>query len=149
MTTRKGRWAPLGIVMGVLAACGGGGGNAGTSSTGSGGADSGVSLSLSTTAVAETAGTDQSAPTAAFQASAYGLTSGQQVYLSATYSKNGIASMSAATDSSPITVSIQFQSPATLGAGVYHDTIKVSECYDQGCTQQVTHSPQTVSVTYT
>lgn len=149
MTTIKGRLAPLGIVLCLLGACGGGGSSSGTSSTGSGGGDSGVSLSLSTTSIAETASTNRSAPVATLQAWANGLTTGQEVYLSATYSKNGIASMSAATGSSPIAVSIQFQSPATLGAGVYHDTINLSVCYDQGCTRQVTNSPQTVSVTYT
>lgn len=141
--------APLGIVLCLLAACGGGGSSSGTSSTGSGGGDSGVSLSLSSTSIAETASTDQSAPVATLEASANGLTTGQEVYLSATYSKHGIASMSAATGSSPIAVSIQFQSPSTLGAGVYHDTINISVCYDQGCTRQVTNSPQSVSVTYT
>lgn len=62
MTTIKGRSAPLGIVLCLLAACGGGGSSSGTSSTGSSGGDSGVSLSLSTTSIAETASTDQPAP---------------------------------------------------------------------------------------
>ncbi|MGH8288943.1 MAG: PQQ-binding-like beta-propeller repeat protein [Steroidobacteraceae bacterium] len=150
MTIRQGRVALLGISLCLLAACGGGGGSSGTSGTGSGGTgDSGVSMSLSTSTVSETATTDQSAPVATLQVFANGLTTGQEVYISGTYSENGIASMSAGTGSSPVTLSVQFKSPATLGTGVYHDTINLSECYDQACTQQVTNSPQTVSVTYT
>lgn len=106
-------------------------------------------MSLSASSVSEAASTDQSAPVATLLAYANGLTAGQEVYLSATYSRHGIASLSGTTTSSPITVSIQFQPPATLGAGVYQDTITLSECYDQGCTQQVTGSPQSVQVTYT
>lgn len=153
MTIRQGlavlpRIASLGIALCVLAACGGGGGGS-SSSTGAGGGDSGVSMSLSTTTVAATATTDGAAPVATLQASATGLSAGQEIYLAASYSKNGIASVSAVTGASPITVSIQFQSPATLGAGVYHDSLQLSACYDQACSQEVTNSPQTVSVTYT
>jgi outer membrane protein assembly factor BamB len=153
MTIRQGlaafsRVALLSIGLGVLAACGGGGGSGGSGS-GTGGGDSGVSMSLSTTSIAASATTDESAPVATLQASATGITAGQEIYLAASYSKNGIASVSAVTGASPITVSVQFQSPATLGAGVYHDTLQLSACYDQACTQEVTNSPQTVSVTYT
>jgi hypothetical protein len=149
MTTRQGpaawsRMASLGIACSLLAACGGGGSGSGT-----GGGDSGVSMSLSTTSIADAATTDESAPVATLQAYATGLTAGQQVYLAASYSKNAIASVSAVTGASPITVSIQFQAPATLGAGVYHDTLQLSACYDQACSQEVTNSPQTVTVTYT
>lgn len=155
MTIRQGLWAcvriaPLSFALGMLAACGGGGGSGGSSSsTGTGGGDSGVSMALSTNTIAQAATTDESAPIATLQASANGITAGQEIYLAASYSKNGIASVSAATGASPITVSIQFQSPATLGAGVYHDSLQLSACYDQACTQEVTNSPQTVSVTYT
>jgi outer membrane protein assembly factor BamB len=152
MTTTKGRIAPLGITLCLLAACGGGGGSAGTGATGTGGGgtgDSGVAMSLSTSSVSETATTDQSAPVASFQVFANGLTTGQQVYIDGKYSENGIASMSAGTGSSPVTLSIQFKSPQSLGVGVYQDTVSVSVCYDQACSQPVTNSPQNVAVTYT
>lgn len=146
------RMASLGMALSLLAACGGGGGGGSggsSSSTGTGSGDSGVSLSLSTNTIAQAATTDESAPVATLQASANGITAGQEIYLAASYSQNGIASVSAVTGASPITVSIQFQAPATLGVGVYHDTLQLSACYDQACTQEVTNSPQTVSVTYT
>jgi outer membrane protein assembly factor BamB len=148
MTIRQGRAALLGISLCLLAACGGGGGSAG-SGTGGGGTDGSVIMSLSTSAVSETASTDQPAPVATIEVFANGLTTGQTVYISGTYTDNGIASMSAATGSSPVSLTVQFKSPATLGAGVYHDTIKLSECYDQACTQPVIDSPQSVAVTYT
>ncbi len=44
---------------------------------------------------------------------------------------------------------MNFQSPSALGAGTYNDTITVKGCYDQACTQQVSGSPQSVSITYT
>lgn len=145
---------PCALLIGILSACGGGGspapstgGNTG-GSTGSG-ADSGVSLSLSTATVTETATVGQSAPVASVLAYANGLTAGQEIYLGGSYSKNGIASLSAGTGTSPITVNIQFKSPATLGPGTYQDTISLSGCYDQACTQQVSGSPKSVQVTYT
>jgi len=151
MTIRQGRTALLGMILCALAACGGGGGDSDTGGTGTGGGtgDSGVTMSLSTSSISETATTDESAPAATLQVFANGLTGAQEVYVSGTYSENGIASMSAGTGSSPVTLSIQFKSPATLGVGVYHDTINLSECYDQACSQEVTNSPQSVSVTYT
>lgn len=148
------RMTPVCVAVAILTACGGGGGSAPSTggnsigNTGSGG-DSGVSMALSKTTVTATGTVGQSAPVANLLAYANGLTSGQEVYLAATYSKNGVASLSAGTGSSPISVSIQFQSPTTLGAGTYQDTITLSECYDQACTRQVTNSPQNVSVTYT
>jgi len=78
-------------------------------------------------AVTATGTVGQSAPVANLLAYANGLTSGEEVYLAATYSKNGIASLSAGTGSSPISVSIQFKSPTTLGTGTYQDTITLSE----------------------
>jgi len=87
----------------------------------------------------------QSAPTAIVQVTASGLQSGQTVYLNATFSEHGIASLSAIQG----TITIQFKSPASLGAGTYNDSIEISVCYDQACTQQVTNSPQAVSAQYT
>lgn len=147
------RVAMLCTGLGMLAACGGGGSGSSTSnnngSGGTGAGNSGVSLSLSTSTISETANVGQSAPAATLLVYANGQQSSQTVYFQATYSDNGIASLSDQASSSPVNVSIQFKSPATLGAGVYQDTINVSMCYDQACRLPVTGSPQSVQVTYT
>src|SRR6185437_14266923 len=106
------------------------------------GGASNVSMSLSTSTITETASEGQSAPVATFLVYANGETTGQEIYVSGQYSKHGIASLSDVTGSSPIPINVQFQTPSTLGVGVYHDTITLSECYDQACTQGVTGSPQ-------
>jgi len=126
----------------VLAGCGGGGG-------GGGGGNSGLSLSVSPLNVAVSATTAQPAPSASVQASVSGQQQSQQVYLAGKYSTNGIQSVSLGGSTSPVTVTITFKSPASLGAGTYTDTLQLSGCYDQACTQQVTNSPQTVSIQYT
>ena len=144
--TRLPRIAMLTVALGMLAACGGGGSSGGADTGSSGG---NVTMSLSTSAVSEAASPGQAAPVATLEASATGLNPGQEVYLAANYSRNGISSVTGSTGGSPITVSIQFKSPATLGAGTYHDTLTLSECYDQACSQQVGGSPKSVQVTYT
>ena len=93
--------------------------------------------------------TAESAPTGSFQVSISGEQQGQQVYLTGKYTESGIASSSDASGPSPVSVTIQFKSPVSLGAGVYQDQIQISVCYDQACTQPVANSPQTVRVTYT
>lgn len=135
-----------------IAACGGGSGGGGTSSSGSSSSGSNTgsaSMSVSPLDITVSATTAQAAPTSSFQVSITGLDQGQQVYISGQYSKNGISSLSDASGTSPVTVSIQFQSPASLGAGVYNDTVTLMACYDQACTQQIGDSPQTVQVQYT
>lgn len=133
------RWLPLTMLCGILAGCGGGGGSGG----------GGVSMSLSASNVSASATAGQSAPAASLLVYANGLTTGHQVYLDVKFSEHGIASMNDQGGNSPIPLSIQFKTPASLGAGVYVDTITVSVCYDQACTQQVGNSPQTVHVQYT
>ncbi len=149
------RLASLGIALCMLAACGGGGGGSSSGSSGSGsgssgsGGDSGVSMSVSPTTVSVSAIVGQSAPTASVEVSFSGQTADQGVYLSGSYTEHGIASLSDSSGSSPVVVAIQFQAPATLGPGVYQDTITLTGCYQEACTQQVTGSPQAIQVTYT
>ena len=136
----------------VLAAgCGGDSGspnNSGTSgNTGSSSAN--LSLSISVKNISVSATVAQSAPTASFQVSIVGEQPGQQVYLSGKYSSNGIVTISDASGSSPVAINIQFKSPSSLGAGVYTDTVQISGCYDQACTQPLANSPQEVQVQYT
>ena len=73
----------------------------------------------------------------------------RKVYLSGKYSSNGIATISDASGSSPVAINIQLKSPSSLGAGVYTDTVQISGCYDQACTQPLANSPQEVQVQYT
>jgi outer membrane protein assembly factor BamB len=91
----------------------------------------------------------QSAPTATLQVSIIGQQATQEIYVGGTYSANGIASVSGTTATGSATVTIQFQSPASLGAGVYNDSVQITACYDQACTEPVSNSPQTVQVQYT
>jgi len=106
-------------------------------------------MSVSPSTVSATATVAQSAPSASFQVILSGGQSGQQIYLQGKYSNKGIASVSDASGASPVTVTIQFKSPSSLGAGAYTDSVVIEGCYDQACTQQVTGSPQTIQVQYT
>ncbi len=49
----------------------------------------------------------------------------------------------------PVSLNIQFQQPVTGNVGVHTDTIEVRGCYDSACAQQVSNSPQEVTVQYT
>ena len=127
----------------LAAGCGGGGsGDAGNS-------PANLSLSLSPKSISVSATVAQSAPLASFQASIVGGQPGQKVYLTGKYSTNGIASVNDASGSQPISINIQFKSPSSLAAGVYTDTVEISACSDQACTQQISNSPQRVQVQYT
>jgi outer membrane protein assembly factor BamB len=132
----------------LLSACGGGGDSSGSSGGGPP-PPSGVSMSVSPLSISVTATTAQSAPTGSVQVSITAAQQGQQIYLSGKYSESGIDSISATSGASPITVTVQFKTPAALGAGVYHDQVQLSGCYDQACTEPVSNSPQTVQTTYT
>ncbi len=137
------------MVAMLLSACGGGSGDSGNGGSGGNGGNSGVTMTIAPPTVTAAANTGQSAPTGSFQVSLNGTQSGQQIYLTGKFSENGIANVTDASGASPITVTIQFKPPASLGAGVYNDTVQMSGCYDQACTQQVGNSPQTVQVQYT
>lgn len=127
----------------LAAGCGGGGsGDAGNS-------PANLSLSLSPKSISVSATVAQSAPLASFQASIVGGQPGQKVYLTGKYSTNGIASVNDASGSQPISINIQFKSPSSLATGVYTDTVEISACSDQACTQQISNSPQQVQVQYT
>jgi outer membrane protein assembly factor BamB len=135
------------VAMAALIAAGCGGGGGGGSGTPPGGSN--FSLSISPTTINVSATVAQSAPTANIQVSILGAQVGQQAYVTGKYSANGIATLTDASGSSPVTINIQFKSPSSLGVGVYTDTIQISACYDQACTQQITNSPQEIQVQYT
>jgi outer membrane protein assembly factor BamB len=135
----------------LVAGCGGGGGNPDSSSTsgGTGTSPGNLSLSISPMSISVSASVAQSAPTASIEASIVGEQAGQQVYLLGKYSTSGISTLSDANSASPVEIDIQFKAPSSLGAGVYTDSVQISACYDQACTQQLANSPQVVQVQYT
>ena len=135
----------------LVAGCGGGGGNPNSSSTsgGTGTSPGNLSLSISPMSISVSASVAQSAPTASIEASIVGEQAGQQVYLLGKYSTSGISTLSDANSASPVEIDIQFKAPSSLGAGVYTDSVQISACYDQACTQQLANSPQVVQVQYT
>ncbi|HTP38826.1 MAG TPA: PQQ-binding-like beta-propeller repeat protein [Steroidobacteraceae bacterium] len=105
-----------------------------------------MSVSPGTVTVSAVAG--QPAPTATFQVDVSGATASQQFYLSGQFSSAGISDVLDAAGSFPITITIQFKDPATLGAGTYTDSVQIDVCEDQACTKPVGNSPATVQVTY-
>jgi len=127
-----------------IAGCGGGGGGAGG---GSGTRNPAASLSISSTTLEASASNGQPAPTAGLTVGIVSAAASTKFYVKGTYTKHGIASITASDTTGNYT--IQFDSPTSLGVGMYQDTVTLEGCYDSACTQQVNNSPQTVSVTYT
>jgi outer membrane protein assembly factor BamB len=134
-------------VASLIAGCGGGGGD----SAGNGGSSTvtppnpTASLSISTPTLDVFASLAQPAPTAGFAVGIVNASTSTNFYIKGSYSHHGIASITSAAGS----YTIQFEPPTTLGIGTYQDTVTVEGCYDSACTQQVSNSPQTISVTYT
>jgi outer membrane protein assembly factor BamB len=132
----------------LIAGCGGGGGGSSTETTPPPTTPNPTAtLQLSTTTVMASATTTQSAPTAGFGVTITSTAASMKFYVDGTYSTSGIASITAADTTGDY--SIQFKSPASLGVGTYNDTVTVKACYDSACSQEVSNSPQTISVTYT
>jgi DNA-binding beta-propeller fold protein YncE len=46
-------------------------------------------------------------------------------------------------------LTVNLKSPATIGPGVYSDSLKISVCYDQACSKEALGSPWVLPVTYT
>jgi outer membrane protein assembly factor BamB len=142
------------IVASALSGCGGGGG--GSSSTGSSGtgnnAGNSAQLEVSPLQVNLTAQTTDSAPTAVIQASIQVSSSAStttQFYITGSQTENGIGSVNESVTDNVDNITVNFKVPATLGPGTYTDTLTLKGCYDQACTQQVSNSPQSVSISYT
>ena len=146
------RVAALAVITGILGGCGGGGGSTAGSGNGQGvtppPSNNTASISVTPLNVGVSARAGQNAPSATVQISITAQAS-QVVYLDAAFSNHGIANLSSSNGASPVSLNITFQSPGTLGPGVYTDTVTIKGCYDQSCTQQVGNSPQTVQVQYT
>jgi len=100
-------------------------------------------------AIGVTATVSQSAPTSLFDASVNtSATVATTYYIRGGYTEAGIASIQPSPAAGVIPLTIQFKSPASLGVGIYTDTITMQGCYDSACTQQLQDSPQTIKVTY-
>jgi len=125
----------------LLAACGGG-------SSQNSNSNSSVTMSISPQTVSVSATTTQPAPTGSFQVSVTGLSQGQTAYLGGQLSGQGINQIINNGGTSPVTITIQFESPAALGPGTYDGTVQVKVCLDQACMQQVGNSPQSVQTKY-
>jgi outer membrane protein assembly factor BamB len=123
------------LVVLLLPACGGG-------SSQNSNSNSSVTLSVSPQTLSVTASKIDSAPTASFQVSETGLKQSQSLYLFAEYSTHGISEIPPSPDNVfPVTITIQFQSPGTLGIGTYNDTVQIKACIDQACSQPVGNIP--------
>ena len=136
----------LASMLMVLAGCGGGDGGKSSSAPPP---TNNVSMSVSTQLLAVTAKLSDPAPASSIQVFIAGQHSGQDVYMGATSTKNGIAALSYTSGSSPVNIGVQFKPPSSLTPGTYTDTISIFVCYDTPCVTRVTNSPQTVQVSYT
>lgn len=70
-------------------------------------------------------------------------------YVITSSTQNGIASYAISVSGAVASINLTFKSPATLGVGVYKDTVTVEGCSDSACTQPISGSPQQIPVTYT
>lgn len=132
------RWL-MGVASLSLAACGGGGGF-----------KTNDSLTVTPQAVSVSATLSDPAPNATIYIAATGLTPGQTVYISGKPTTLGIAKIVRTSGSElPLVANIQFKSPFFMGVGTYNDTILISVCFDQACSQPLNGSPYTLPVQYT
>ena len=114
---------------------------------------SGTTASLwlgNVTTLGAAATVSESAPTANFDASVNtNATVATTYYIDGFYTTNGIASIQGSAANGAVSFTIQFKSPASLGVGIYTDTITMEGCYDSACTSQIQDNPLTIKVTYT
>jgi trimeric autotransporter adhesin len=137
---RKCATAAVLSVAAFVSACGGGGG-------GSGSPPSAASLTVTSGAISVSATTTTPAPTATINANVSGASSAQY-YFTATFTSNGIASISQTVTGTSVSFSVQFKSPTSLAPGTYSDTVTVQACEDSTCNNPVANSPQKVTTSY-
>ena len=124
----------------ILSACGGGSSNTSTNPA--------ATLQVTPATVSVGAAMGSSPPTAQIQVDITS-NSSQKFYVDGSHSDHGLSSVNQSAQNGVEILILVFQGPSTLGVGTYTDTVTVKGCYDQACTQQVSGSPQSVSVTYT
>ncbi len=128
--------------LATLSACGGGG-----SSGASGNTNPSATLVVTPSTVSVTADITQPAPTASVQVSVQSTSSGQ-FYIGGSVTHQGVSTVNSSPNGTFDSITLVFKSPTSLGVGTYTDTLTLKGCYDKACTQQVTNSPATVSITY-
>jgi outer membrane protein assembly factor BamB len=138
----------------LVVGCGGGGGNSSPPPTNNTPTPpppaTQYTMSVSTNTVSVSAVTTDPAPTATVDISiSPAVAAGTTIYIGGQYSNHGIDSVAGVQNGAVFTVTINFDTPATLGAGTYNDTVTLTACMDQACTQPINNSPQTIAVTYT
>jgi hypothetical protein len=135
----------LGPIVLLLSACGGGGGG---SAGGGGGGGSGQSFTIATNSVTFDADVNGSTPAPQF---VQGSITGENapIYLVVAMTNVGIENVSVAlTSDTTGQLTIFPRPPSQIGPGTHSDTIQVRACLDPNCTQQVSGSPRTITVTY-
>jgi outer membrane protein assembly factor BamB len=150
------RYVVLAAIIGsALSGCGGGGGGSSGSSGGNGSGSTGngsATLVVSPLQVNVTAYTTSPAPAAIVQVGVQvGSNAGTQTkfYIEGSTTQHGIQSVSSSANGPYDDITLTFKTPASLGLGTYTDTITLKGCVDQACADQISNSPQTISVTYT
>lgn len=74
---------------------------------------------------------------------------GEQVYIGAFFTDNGISDMSLSPDSeNSFLVYVTPKPPRSLEPGLYTDLIEIDVCSDEYCSSHIDGSPQTVKVSY-
>lgn len=71
------------------------------------------------------------------------------VYLSGSYSINGIGRASFSVNGSLVQVLVNFKSPNETRPGTYTDTITLRACMESPCVSQIAGSPKTITLNYT
>lgn len=136
------RQLALVVLVLVLTACGGGG-SGGNASPGAG-----ISISVSPQTLSVSATTTSVAPTATVQLNASSVPQAG-LYASIYNTGPGVAGVTLTQSGNTEDINITFNDPASLGVGVYTDTLTVVVCLDQACTQPVSNSGLKIPVTYT
>jgi trimeric autotransporter adhesin len=106
-----------------------------------------ATLVITSSPISAIAKTTDPAPTATISA-AVSPASSAQYYFSATFTNNGIASITQTVTGSTVNFTVQFKSPTSLAPGTYSDTVTVEGCEDSACSKPLVGSPQKVAVSY-
>jgi hypothetical protein len=104
-------------------------------------------LTVTSSTVSASATTAGTAPSSLITATVSNPGSGQY-YFSKSFTTNGLASITAANNTTVGTFTLQFKTPSSLAPGTYKDSLTIEACEDSACQQQIAGSPVTISVNY-
>lgn len=147
MRRATGRIAAISVAASLLAACGGGGGGDGG---GGGNNPPDPRLTVNTTTVSVSAQSDeQQAPYFEVGLSVENLPE-EGLWIAYNYTTNGIEFVNFVPPQtgSEATLYVQFRLPVTIPDGRFEDTLRVSVCVDEACTDNISGSPVTIRLTY-